>query len=432
MKYRILAFLFLLIIMPSLSAQNVMTLEEAVGKALKDNYDILIARTAAEVSKTNNTPGNAGMLPGLTVNATDNYSVIALEQKLSNGTNISKPNATSNSISSNVALSWTVFDGFKMFVTKQKLSQLEALGETQFKEQVMQTVYDVTIAYYNLVKQKQQLASLQEVINYNMIRVKILQTSFDAGLTAKNNLLQAKIDLNVFSENAFNQQAIILVARRNLNNMLSQPPELMYEVSDSIPLSDLPAADTIMQKLLDMNPTVLAFKQQAEVARLSVKEFSALRLPKVTLNGNYNLNQTNNSAGYQLYNRTLGPQVGGTISIPIFQGGNLARQVKVAKLQYNSAQFSLDQIKLNMITALHNAISDFENQKQLLEIEKSNDLLAKENLEISLQRLKLGQTTELEVKLAQESYVDSATRLINFMYNVKVAETRLKQLMAEL
>ena len=414
------------------TAQEVLTLDEAVNNALKNNFDILVARTTADIDKTNNTAGNAGMLPNLAVNTTDNYSVNNLDQKLSNGTETKKSGTTSNALTSSVALSWTLFDGGKMFVTKRKLAEIEALGELQFKQQVMQTVNDVTVAYYNLVEQKQQLSSLQEVINYNKVRVNILQTSFDAGLSAKNELLQARIDLNVFTENAINQQSVIVAARRNLNELLSQDPDRNVEVIDSIPIVDLPVKDTLIQKLYDNNPTILAYERQMEIARLSAKEFNTLRLPKLTLNSNYTLAQTNSSAGFQLFNRTIGPQIGGTLSIPIFQGGNNARQVAVAKLQLDAARISLEQTKLALHTQLLNAISDFENQRHLLNIELDNDALAKENLEIALQRLKLGQTTALEVKLAQESYVDSRTRLINFMFNVKVAETKLKQLMAEL
>jgi outer membrane protein TolC len=432
MKYKVLTFLLLIAATSAVSAQSVLTLEEAVSRALKSNYDILLARTTADIDKVNNTAGNAGMLPTVTGNASDNYSKINLEQKLSNGTDIKKDNASTNQLNSNVALSWTVFDGLKMFTTKQKLEQIESLGEVQFKQQVLQTVYDVTIAYYNVVKQKQQLSSLQEVINYNQERVKILETSFAAGLTAKNNLLQAKIDLNVFSENALYQQNVILAARRSLNNLLSQAPETMFEVSDTIPIANLPAKDTIMQKLLDNNATIISYQKQSEIARLAVKELNAVRYPRLVFNSSYTFGQTNASAGYQLYNRTLGPQIGGTFSVPIFAAGNNARQVRVAKLQYDAAKYNLESVKLDVIMQLENAISDFQSQRQLLDLEQDNDLLAKENLEISLQRLKLGQTTELEVKLAQESYVDSRTRLISFMYNVKVAEARLKQLMAEL
>ena len=57
-------------------------------------------------------------------------------------------------------------------------------------------------------------------------------------------------------------------------------------------------------------------------------------------------------------------------------------------------------------------------------------MLTKENLDISTQRLKLGQTTSIEVHFAQENYVQSCTRLINFEYTLKIAETKLKQLLS--
>jgi outer membrane protein TolC len=80
---------------------------------------------------------------------------------------------------------------------------------------------------------------------------------------------------------------------------------------------------------------------------------------------------------------------------------------------------------------LLNALTQFENQQQLLKIEKDNAVLAKENLEITIQRLRFGQTTSLEVSLAEGSFVESLTRLINFEYSLKVAETKLKQLIAK-
>ena len=75
---------------------------------------------------------------------------------------------------------------------------------------------------------------------------------------------------------------------------------------------------------------------------------------------------------------------------------------------------------------------DFENQQQLLQIERENNALTKENIQISLARLRLGQTTTLEVHLAQENFELSSARLINFQYNLKVAETKLKQLISSL
>jgi outer membrane protein TolC len=89
-------------------------------------------------------------------------------------------------------------------------------------------------------------------------------------------------------------------------------------------------------------------------------------------------------------------------------------------------------MRLQINQQLQNAFTQFDNQLSLLRIEKDNAVLAKENLEITIQRLRYGQTTSLEVSLAEGSFVDSLTRLINFEFNLKVAETRLKQLLSRL
>jgi len=412
--------------------QQVLTAEDAVNIALKNNYGILVARNDADIARINNTHGNAGMLPNLAINGSDNVSINDVHQKLSDGTETSVSGARSNSFNVGPVLTWTLFDGGKMFVTKSKLNEIQALGEIQFKEEVLQTVYDVIASYFDVVRQKQQLSSINEVIAFNLERVKIFQTSFDAGLSPKTNLLQAKIDLNVYQENAVSQKMVIQESKRKLNQILSKGADSSFEVIDSIPLMYHPDRKTIIEKLYSANSSVLSFQKQLDIARLTVKEYNAMLLPRLNLNAGYNFLKTDNTSGSILMNRSYGPQLGGSISIPIFQAGNISRQIKTAKVQVLSAEYNLESIKLQVNTQVLNALTDFDNQQQLLSIEKDNVVLAKENLEISMLRLRYGQTTSLEVRLAQDSYEQSLTRLLNFEYNTKIAETKLKQLLAEL
>jgi outer membrane protein len=423
-------FLFFISIFTS-QAQEILSIDSALSISLKKNYDISIARNEANIDKVNNTPGNAGMLPQVAINGTDNYSSYKANRNYFSGLDSSYRLGT-NAFNSGIALNWTVFDGGKMFITKNKLAEIEALGEIQFKDRVLQTVFEVIVAYYDVVRQKQQLASLNEVITYNQERVKILQTSFNAGLSPKNNLLQAQIDLNVFKENAINQKVVVIAAKRTLNQLLSRDVDVSYEVADSVPLNYTPDKTELAKKIYDNNTSVLSGQKQVDVAKLSLKEFNSVMLPKINFNAGYNFIQSNYSRGSLSMSRNIGPQIGGSISIPIYQSGNTLRQIKTAKIELESAQFNLENTKLLVNEQLQNALTDFENQQQLLEIEKSNFAIAKENLEITIQRLRFGQTTALEVRQAQESYVDSHTRLINFKYNLKVAEAKLKQLIAEL
>jgi outer membrane protein TolC len=433
MKKLILNLSIIIFFIPLTYSQKVLSSEDAISIALKYNYDILVARNSATTDSVNNTPGNAGMLPDVTISSAESYSTATkLHQKFSDGSTLSSSNTQSNSLNANIGLSWTLFDGGKMFVTKRKLSEIQELGEIQFRDRVLQTVYDVILAYYDVVRQKQELASINEVITYNLDRVKISQTSFDAGLSPKTNLLQAKIDLNVYQENAINQQSIILAAKRSLNQLLGRNTDVQFEVLDSIPISESLDNRVLSQKIDSSNTSILAYQKQIDVDKLSIKEMNSMLLPKIFFNTGYGLFQSNSPDGNPLVNRTIGPSIGGTVSIPIYQGGNAIRQIKVAKIQLQSDQYNLENVRLKVNQQLQNALTQFENQLNLLKIEKDNAILAKENLEISIQRLRYGQTTSLEVSLAENSFVDSLTRLINFEYNLKVAETKLKQLLARL
>jgi outer membrane protein TolC len=429
MKINICIFLSV-ISFTTIQAQQKLSSDEAISIALKNNYDILVAKNSSEVDRINNTAGNAGMLPNIAINASDNYSVNNVIQKYPAGTETKTPEAHSNSLNSGAELNWTLFDGGKMFVTKNKLGQIQTLGEIQFKDQVLQTVNDVIVAYYNVVRQTQQLVSIEEAINSTQVMVNILQTSFSAGLSPKTNLLQAQIDLNEYRENAINQQAVIIASKRSLNQLLSRDPNIIFEVADSIPLGNIPDKNELSQKLYTSNTSVLSFQKQMEIARLSLNEFKTIKLPRVSFNAGYNFLNSNNNYSTVIMNQAFGPQIGGTISIPLYQSGNASRQIETAKLQLLSAEYNLENTKLLVNSELQNTFTNYDNQLQLLEIEKSNMELAKENLSITMERLRLGQTTSLELHQAQQSYVDSQTRFINFEFNLKVAETKLKQLLA--
>ena len=219
----------------SVNAQKTVSIEEAINIALKYNFDIQVAKNDETISKVNNTPGNAGMLPTVGINGSATYTHSSSDQKSGSG---AVTNSTSSGTSLNIGpqLNWTLYDGGKMFVTKNRLNEIQALGEIQYKEQVLQTLFDVIAAYYDVVRQKQQLNSIEESLNYNNVRLTIANAGFNAGSLLKTDLLQAKIDLNVTTENKINQQYSIDAAVKTLNLLLGRNSEEPIDVLDTIPL----------------------------------------------------------------------------------------------------------------------------------------------------------------------------------------------------
>lgn len=430
LKISLLSIIIFLV--SSTNAQQKLTIDDAISIALKTNFDILVAKNDATIAKVNNTAGNAGMLPTLELTGSAVVGQSNTHQKLADGTENNYSSLSTTSLSAGTQLSWTLFDGGKMFVTKNKLNEIQALGEMQFKDKVMQTLYSVTSAYYDVVRQKQQLNSINEALKYSRERVSIAQAGFKAGSLIKSELLMAKIDLNVAMENEINQQYVIQTVRNNLNVNLAQNNNSVYEITDSIVLNYSPDKLSLLQKLNSSNTNILAFQKQIEIAQLSLKENRSLYLPQLDFKAGYYLSQSANSQGSIRNNTTIGPQVGGTLIVPIYSAGENKRKVSTAKIMVQNAQYDLRNVKLQVNTEFENAFTEFENQQQLLKIERENNSLAKENIQICLERLRLGQSTSLEVRLAQQDYVQSSTRLINFQYNLKIAETKLKQLVSTL
>lgn len=143
---RICIILLSLLCSFQLAAQQVLTLDQALELAVKENFDIQLSNKQLAEKQTNNTLGNAGMLPTASIEGLSSIG-------------------NSQMASASLELNWTLFNGGRMFVTKDKLNQLVRLGELQFKEQVLETSYSVVATYYNVVRAKQQLRSIEESID---------------------------------------------------------------------------------------------------------------------------------------------------------------------------------------------------------------------------------------------------------------------------
>jgi outer membrane protein len=426
MLNRILLLIFFLLCFISasnLSAQETLTVEQAIEIALKNNYDILIARNDAEIATRNNTIGNAGMLPTVGATVTDNYTLSNLNQKFTNGTEINKSKVTGNAISAGVALNWTLFDGLRMFAAKGRLKRLEEIDELRFKDEMQLVVANVMNAYYDVVRAQQQVRAIDEAIRISEERAKIADLKFQVGTSSKVDLLQARVDVNEQKSNLLTQQKVIEQRKADLNNLLARNIETDFSVTDSIPFNE-----TNLNAEADKNFQVQVAMKNVEVAKFQKKEAFADFLPKLNGTVGYAYTRSSSTAGFSLFNQSYGLNAGFTLFIPLFNGLNTIRQNKIASIQIQSSQFNFEKVRFQTRLDFYRATKDFTNAAEQLKLEEENIQLADENQKIALERFRLAQSTSIELREAQISFVDAQTRLVNARYAAKVAETELLRL----
>jgi outer membrane protein TolC len=438
MKKKISFFTSLLCMLVAMKgySQQLLTVEQAVAAAIENNYDIRLLRNDSTLAALNNSYAYAALLPRLNGSAAMIFNNNNTRQKLADGTERKQGGIKSNNISSSVNLNWTIFDGFKMFATRDKLAEIVRLGELNIKSQLVITVSDVIKTYYNIVRQKQQLVAIEEQMSLNDERVTQAEKKLSVGLGAKPELLQAKVDLNAQKAARLKQQTLIEQLKEQLNQLMVMARDTRYEVSDTIPIrNDLVVTD-ILQAAEINSPELQVAKQNISIARLTLREAKADRFPTLSFNSAYNFSRTENQLVVNnftpLLNRNRGFNYGLSASIPIFNGFNVRRQIKTAELDIAYQSTIYDYQKWRMEIAISNAFKDYELQKKTLKLEEENIVLAKENVYIASERLRLGVTSYLELRETQKSLEDAYNRLIAARYDSKVAETELLRLKGDL
>ena len=434
---KIVALLFLSIgLLYKSEAQRLLTVEEAVAAALKNNFDIQLLRNDSAVYALNNSYATAAFLPRINASSAILFNKNNIKQKLSDGSERGQNNLQSNNINSNLNLNWTVFDGFKMFATRDKLAEFVRLGEISIKNQLVRTVADVIITYYNIVRQKQQLSAIGEQMALNEERVLQAEKKISVGLGAKPELLQAKLDLNAQKAAQLTQLNLIEQLKEQLNQLVNFKAGTSYEVADSIPINTGLIADDIFATAEKNNFELLLAKQNIKIANFTLKERKAERFPTVGVNAAYNFSKTSNQAVVNtftpLFNRNFGFNYGLNANIPIFNGFNARRAIREAKYDIEYQQLLYDYQFSRVNIAISTAYKNYELQKRTLALEEENILLAKENVYISVERLRLGVSTSLEVRETQRSLEEAYNRLIAARYNTKVAETELLRLRGDI
>ncbi len=412
-----------------------LTLAEAIRLGLENNYDIRVARQDERIAENNVTRGNAGQLPQVNGNFTRSFNRNNVRQESSARPEPSTANgARSNLLNANVAATWTIFDGLGMFIAYDRLQALER-GQRQITRAAMEeTVADITSAYYAVVRESGKINSIEEALKIGQARIDLTQARVEVGASAKVEVLTARVDFNADRSVLIQQQEALQTAKIALNNLLGRTPRLDFRPADSIVVATNLSRDAVAQAIAQNNPRLQQAKINTEVSTYDRKLVRASRFPQIGLTSGYGYNRNINGAaffGTQLVTntgRTYGLNYGVVATIPIFDGFNRTRLEQNARIAEEQSQLLLQQTQLQLEAEAEQAFAQYQNRLQLLELEETNILLARENVAIALERYRLGLLTPIALREAQRSQLDAEVRLLDIRFQAKQAEIVLRRL----
>lgn len=434
---KVIFIAFSCISIQSLAQTRPLSLNEAIAVSLQNNYDIQLTRNDSLLAALDYAYANYSLLPRLSANGGILYNNNNQRQVLADGQERKRSGIRSNNVNASLNLDWTLFDGFRMFIARDRLSQLVELGELQIKNQVITTVAEVMRIYYDIIRQEQQLRAIEEQMQLSQERVQLAQYKFDIGTGAKPDVLQGQIDLNAQKSAHLTQQTIINKLKEQLNQLLVLPVGNDFVLADTtISFNPNLTLEAISSSVPATNPELQIARKNLEIAGLDLRLRRAERFPVIEFNSAYNFSRSNNNSVINqfqpLFNQNRGFNYGFTATVPIFNGFNNRRLIKAAELSIQSQQLLYERSLSLINTSISNAYRDYDLYKRTLALEEENILLVRENLFIARERYRLGISTFLEMREAQQSLADAMNRLIQARYSTKVAEIELLRLRGDL
>lgn len=403
-------------------------LDEAIAIALENNFDIRLVAKDVAIATNNVHIGNAGMLPVVSGDVSAAAGIQNTTQTLLSGETRALRGARNRSMAYGASLDWTIFDGLQMFTRYEQLKELKALGEANLKAAILATVYDVVSGYFDLVQQQQLIDATQTALELSAFRYQTAENRYKIGRASKLEVLAASVDLNTDTTNLLRQRDLYQQSQVRLNELLARAVNTDFGVVDTITIASDLHYETLFQQAKQLNPTLQSAIVNHRISQLELKRVKGERYPIVSVSSAYTRSQSSTQLGFSTRSRNNGFNYGISASINIFNGFMQRRNEQNAEFSMEAAEIAVDKINKNIEAQLLAAYQTYLMNLELVRLEERNKDIANENMEITLEKFKLGSIAPLEFREAQRNFVDASTRYSTAQYQAKLAEITLNQI----
>lgn len=409
-----------------------LTLDEAVSLAVQNNFNVRIARNEAMIDKTNNTAGNAGMLPEVALNFGTTSNINNTKQEFFSGDTRQGSGVNTSNINANVLLGWTVFDGMRMFVTRDRLREIELTGQLNLQLQIEQTIYQVISAYYSIEQQKKRISTIEKAIEISIERKQLAELKLSVGTGSAVPVLQARVDINADSASLVRQLWMLKNSRVMLNEIIGRTPETDFETeSYDSEKEQIPDYATLAEKVQNRNSLIMMAERNIRLAELNIKQWESNRYPSLDLNLGYNFNRSKAEIGILKFNQNNGVSYGLTGRWNLFNGYNNKREIQVAKLGMETTKLARERMLQSVSTDLFTFYNNYTAARDLSRFEAENIKVAEQNLAITTEKMRVGTIDALELRQAQLNLVDAEFRKIASDFEARMAWLEIRRLTGE-
>ncbi len=428
---KIRSSVILLLAFSSLStahSQVVYGLKDCISIGLERNFSILIARNSQTIANNNYTRGNAGFLPTIDLSGRQSGTLNSTTQNLTDGSQTSTNDVFNTTTNGSIALGMTIFNGFSVVTTYKKLNELKQVGELNTQMTIENFIAGIVSGYYNYILQVQLMNNLKYALTLSRERLRIDEDRYLLGSGSKLEVLQSQVYVNSDSSNLSRQNEVIISAQIRLNEMMAVDSlgNMFTSKDTSIDVNPGLIYEILFDATLAGNTSLLIAAKNKTISEYDYRLIVSRSYPYLNFSGGYSYNLNTYTKNPNKSQVTNGMNYGLTLGVNLFDGNNQRRLIHNSSIDRDNKDLMYREVEQGVKADLLTIYSAYGNYLRLISLEEQNFQTATENLDIALERYKLGNLSGIDLREVQKSLLDARERLISAHYQAKLAEVSLQ------
>jgi outer membrane protein TolC len=332
---------------------------------------------------------------------------------------------TTNNAGLNMDL--TIFNGFSVQTTYKKLYELKNVGELNTQMAIENLIADLVSGYYNYIQQVQLLNNMKYAVILSKERLRIDEDRYLLGSSSKLQVLQSRVYLNADSSSLSRQFEVVRAAQIRLNEMMALDDlgQLFISKDTSIEVIQDLLYEKLLEETLARNTGLQIASKNKTISVYDYKLITSRSYPYLTMSSGYSYNLNTYSASTTKNKYTNGMNYDLTMGINVFDGMNQRRSIRNSSIEIQNKELRYLEIEQGIKADLLTLYSAYSNYLRLINLEQQNLQTATENLNIAMERYKLGNLSGIDLREVQMSLLNARESLLSVKYQTKNAEISL-------
>jgi outer membrane protein, multidrug efflux system len=369
-------------------------LRRLVETALRENRDVRVAVATIDEFRARYGVARGDFFPQISLNAQGGRTRTVLGGSLG-ATSYNQFQATAN-------LSWELdFWGRIRRSTEAARNDLLAERENQ-RAVVLTLVSDVATGYLQLRQLDLELDISRRTLAANRETFRLARRRFDQGLISELDVRQFESEVASPAASVAQLEGLIAQTENRLSVLVGRNPGAiprgrpLTEVLDGLAVpASLPAS------LLERRPDVQGAEARLHAATARIGVAKGDLFPKLMVIGDYGSFSQNTEDLFKRNSEIY--QILGGVSMPLFTGGKVGKQVDVARARAEQARYGYEQTVLTALQEVENALAGVRAARNQVAAQQTQVDALRRALRLAELRYQSGASSYLDLLDAQRS-----------------------------